>query len=271
MKKPKSPVATLFGLLTPSPRSLRGLMHAANSFHEVNVDWQPRSERVVVLAPHMDDEVLGCGGAIAIHKRAGSHVTVVFLTDGRQGSSSLAGLKGQALRDAEEKLVRERKIEAEAARASLGIDEIVFLDAPDGRLLEDRGAPAKLRAVLAAKRPEIVYLPSHLEQHPDHRAANDLLLEAVAGTGLEFFCHAYEVWTPHYPNCLVGIDDVIEAKMQALSHYRSQLAEADFERGILGLNAYRAMMRPRPGRKYAEAFLSLPLGAYSALYRRYST
>ena len=100
MKKRKSPVATLLGLLTPSPPSLRGLLHAANSFHEVDVDWQPGAERVVVLAPHMDDEVLGCGGAIALHKRAGAHVTVVFLTDGRQGSSSLAGLMGQALRDA---------------------------------------------------------------------------------------------------------------------------------------------------------------------------
>jgi N-acetylglucosamine malate deacetylase 1 len=271
MKKRKSPVATLLGLLTPSPRSLRGLLHAANSFHEVNVDWQPGAERVVVLAPHMDDEVLGCGGALALHKRAGAHVTVVFLTDGRQGSSSLAGLMGQALRAAEETLIRERKIEAEAARASLDIDEIVFLDAPDGRLLEDRDAPTKLRAVLESKRPQIVYLPSHLEQHPDHRASNDLLLAAVAGTGLEFFCHAYEVWTPHYPNCLVDIDAVIDVKKLALSHYRSQLAEADFERGILGLNAYRAMMRPRPGRKYAEAFLSLPLGEYTALYRRYST
>jgi N-acetylglucosamine malate deacetylase 1 len=271
MKKLVSPIRILKGMLAPSPRSFRGLLHAANSFHDVSIDWQPGNERVVVLAPHMDDEVLGCGGTIALHHRAGAHVTVVFLTDGRQGSSKTRGLRGEALRSAQEDVIRLRKTEAEAARVTLGADETVFLDAIDGKLSEDSAAPGKLRSVIERCRPQIVYLPSHLEQHPDHRFANDLLLTAIAGSSFEFACHAYEVWTPLYPNCLVGIDAVIETKRQALAHYRSQLAEADFEHGIMGLNAYRAMMRPRPGRKYAEAFLALPLREYTAMYQKYSS
>jgi len=271
MKKRTSLTALLRGILAPSPRSYRGLLTAANSRYTVDIDWRPGNECVVVLAPHMDDEVLGCGGAIALHRRAGAHVTVVFLTDGRQGSSALTGLRGEPLRAAQEELTRVRKAEAEGARVTLGIDELVFLDAADGALAEDAAAAGKLRTVLERTRPQIVYLPSHLEQHPDHRAASDLLLAATAGSALEFSCHAYEVWTPLYPNCLVGIDSVIETKRQALAHYRSQLSEADFEHGIMGLNAYRAMMRPQPGRSYAEAFVALSLREYASMYRQYST
>jgi LmbE family N-acetylglucosaminyl deacetylase len=271
MKTRKFATAALMNMLAPSPRSLRGLLHAAASFHDVNIDWTPGNERVIVLAPHMDDEVLGCGGTIALHHRAGAHVTVVFLTDGRQGSSALAGLHGARLQEAQDELVRVRKAEAQNARAALGVDELVFLDASDGALAADAEAPGRLRTIIEKIKPQIVYLPSHLEQHPDHRAANDVLLAAIEGSTIEFACHAYEVWLPLYPNCMVGIDSVIDTKRQALAHYRSQLAEADFEHGIMGLNAYRAMMRPRLGRRYAEAFVALPRDEYASMYRQYLT
>ena len=257
------------GFLAPSSRNYRGLLRAANSFHEVDLDWSPGSERVLVLAPHMDDEVLGCGGAIALHLRAGAVVTVVFLTDGRQGSSGLRGLTGSALQEAHRRLVGVRKAEAAAALATLGVTDVAFLDAVDGRLAEDAIVAGRLAAELMRTKPQIVYVPSYLEQHPDHRAASGILLAAAADSWSEFAVHAYEVWTPQYPNCLVSIDSVVDIKRAALAHYRSQLAEADFEHGILGLNAYRAMMRPRLDRRYAEAFCVLPFSEYAAAFRRF--
>lgn len=263
-------MALLKDIVAPPPRTLRGLLHAANSRYGVEIDWQPGNERVLVLAPHMDDEVLGCGGALALHHEAGAHITVAFLTDGSRGSTALADLHGAEFRAAQARLVGVRKAEAECARVELGIDELSFLDSPDGALAEDPEAPGKLRAIIETCRPQVVYLPSHLEQHPDHRATSALLMTAVAGSAIEFTCHAYEVWTPLYANCLVGIDSVLAIKRRALAHYRSQLEEADFEHGIVGLNAYRAMMRPRPGRRYAEAFVALPLREYLSMYLQFS-
>lgn len=262
-----SMISGLVSLLTPSPRTFRGLLHAANRFPAVTGSWEPGAERVLVIAPHSDDEVLGCGGAIALHRRAGAPVTVVVLTDGSAGSSKLRGLEGEGLRQAQEQLVETRKAESRAALAELDVDDVVFLGARDGRLAEDATIAARLAPILGRTRPEIVYVPSHLEQHPDHRAANQVLLDASHGLANPFAVHAYEVWTPQFPNCLVTIDFVIHLKRAALAHYHTQLLEADFQHGIFGLNAYRAMTQPLPGRRYAEAYCALPYNEYAALYR----
>src|SRR3984957_20844985 len=65
-----------------------GLLRVAKIFNKSALEGQPSDERIVVLAPHMDDEVIGCGGTLARHIACGSHITVVFLTDGRGGGAA---------------------------------------------------------------------------------------------------------------------------------------------------------------------------------------
>src|SRR5690348_6988030 len=76
-------------LATPSIRTYEGLLMAEDFFNGPTLDWEPEAGKVVVLAPHMDDEIIGCGGTIARHAAAGASVTVVYLTDGRRGSAAL--------------------------------------------------------------------------------------------------------------------------------------------------------------------------------------
>jgi N-acetylglucosamine malate deacetylase 1 len=233
--------------------------------------WEPGDERVVVVAPHMDDETIGCGGAVAQHVKAGGSVHVVFLTDGRhQGSGKLAGLSAEARRSAENKLVETRKQEASRALEKLGVSSIAFLDVEDGTLSADKHAAARLREVLEAQRPEVVYVPSYLEQHPDHFAASRVLLEAVADSELKFQCMAYEVWTPLFPNCLVKIDDVVELKKSALGEYRSQLADQDYLHQALALNAYRSAGFADHYGRYAEAYFAMPVDDYRRMFAEYT-
>jgi len=233
----------------------QGLLRVTKIFNKSALEWQPSDERIVVLAPHMDDEVIGCGGTLARHIACGSHVTVVFLTDGRGGG--------------EASIVATRKHEARLALAELGIERMVFLDAEDGRLGADADLVDALRSALVAARPEIVYLPFFLEEHPDHRAASALLSEAVSGSGMSFRCHGYEVWTPLFPNCLVRIDETVEAKRRAIAHYQSQLAEADYLHTALGLNAYRSSALADGECRFAEAFCAVSLSQYLDLFRCY--
>ena len=246
-----------------------GLLRTSKVFNTSALVWDPGPERVLVLAPHMDDETIGCGGALARHARAGASVHVVFLTDGRHGSGKLAGLAGEARQAEERKLIATRKEEARRALAALGVADATFLDVEDGTLSQDKEVARRLRAVLESQRPELVYVPCFLEQHPDHYAASRVLLEAARDLPHSFQCVGYEVWTPLFPNCVVRIDEVVEVKRRALSEYQSQLAELDYMHSGLGLNAYRSAAFTGNQVRFAEAYCSVPLPEYRAMFEAY--
>lgn len=262
----KAPAKFLLRALGRSARPYlrsQGLLSVTKIFNKSALEWRPSGERIVVLAPHMDDEVIGCGGTLARHIACGSHVTVVFLTDGAGGGAAGHAAAGET------SITVIRKREAQLALAELGITHLVFLDAEDGRLGAAAYVVDALRAALAAARPDIVYLPFFLEEHPDHRAASTLLAAAVSGAGMSFQCHGYEVWTPLFPNCLVRIDETVEAKRRAIGHYRSQLAEVDYMHTALGLNAYRSSALLDAECRFVEAFYAVPLPQYLDLFRSY--
>src|SRR5574337_1017696 len=131
----------------------------------------PPKGRVLVLAPHADDESLGCGGALALHHRQGDGVKVVVATDGAAGDP-LGYYKDYDYREL-------RRGEARRAAAILGINELVFWGYPDGKLAEARDLSERLASLLAADRPDIVYRPSTREIHPDQWALGAGVEEAL--------------------------------------------------------------------------------------------
>jgi N-acetylglucosamine malate deacetylase 1 len=231
---------------------------------------EPGGERVIVLAPHMDDEVIGCGGTIYKHTRKGADVMVVFLTDGRYGSKALLQYSGQERRRREIEVAATRRIEAEQALQVLGVKDAVFLDAEETALTTTPSLQKSLRDILAARRPDIVYLPFFLEEHIDHRAVSQVLQGAVQDLRLDFDCCGYEVWTPLFPNYLVEIGDVVDIKRRALAEYRSQLADNDYINTSLGLNAYRSgALLETAG--FVEAFYRIGRKEYLELFCSYAS
>jgi LmbE family N-acetylglucosaminyl deacetylase len=254
--------------LTPRRmQSLRALISASAIHNQRPTVRQPESGKITVLAPHMDDEVLGCGGTIARHVQAGADVSVIFLTDGRYGGGGHAALTEPERGRRQRELVDIRKEEARRAGEILGVKSITFLDAEDGRLRADSLVPQRLRAILERERPHLVYLPFFLENHVDHCAASDMLIAATTGTKQNFECRCYEVWTPLFPNIVVEIDTTIELKRRALACYRSQLADMDYVHTGIGLNAYRSSAIGCKTARFAEAFFALPLADYGRLHR----
>jgi len=251
-----------------------GLLQVSGVYNKSAMVWQPGAEKILVLAPHMDDETIGCGGTLALHAQRGAQITVVFLTDGRNGSSEVNVLTGEERERKQQELVELRTTEARAALQRLGVNRMVCLDAEDGALDKCAWVAEKLRDVLLKHQPEIVYLPFYLEEHPDHRATSQVLLDAVAGTSLQFQCMGYEVWTPLFPNCLVRIDSTVETKKQALAEYRSQLQQCDYLHASIGLNAHRSagLLNPKGFQGgYAEAFYATPLPQYREQFTTYGS
>jgi N-acetylglucosamine malate deacetylase 1 len=248
-----------------------GLLHVSGVYNRTAMVWTPGAERVLVLAPHMDDETIGCGGTLALHAECGADITVCFLTDGRNGSSQLSTLHGKERERRQRELVETRKQEARRAMRELGIKkDIVCLDAEDGALRATSWAADRVGQVLRETEPELVYLPFYLEEHTDHRAASSVLIEAARGRYEHFQCVGYEVWTPLFPNCLVRIDATLAKKKAALSKYETQLADMDYLHSSLGLNAHRSagLLDARGG--HAEAFFITSFLDYSTQYSRYA-
>jgi LmbE family N-acetylglucosaminyl deacetylase len=215
----------------------------------------------------MDDEVLGCGGTLARHARAGASITVAFLTDGRHKVDSDVNATGAAREKLERELMDARAREALEAAAILGVGDVRFFGAAAGRLSSSDAISDQVHSLLAALTPSIIYLPFFTDRHPDHRAVSRILLDAAPAND-SFECRGYEVWAPLPANLLVSIDPSLDAKLKALACYRSQLAHTDFVHIGIGLNAYRAS-GVGTGCRHAEAFCALPHAEYRDLHENW--
>jgi LmbE family N-acetylglucosaminyl deacetylase len=203
----------------------------------------------LAVAPHPDDESLGCGGALCLHAAVGARTTVVFLTSGELGLKHLE----------REEAWRIREQEARAAADILGVAGVRFLRGPDWQLLEAvETTAAALRPILEAEAPQVLYLPHPEESHPDHQAAARIVGLALQGRKPPTELFGYEVWTPLMIHDRVqDVTNVMARKLRAVRCHRSQLAGIRYDRAIRGLNQYRGALTARC--RYAEVFRRLDL------------
>lgn len=191
-------------------------------------------KRALIIAPHQDDETLGCGGIIALKCQNHVPVSVVFLADGHGSHKRYANIESR-------EIIQMRKEEAITALVTLGVDKsaIHFLDFPDGSLFElyrtnHRDAIEKLVEIFIETEPEEVYVTFHGDVHKDHEAAYQLTRIAIAHTNIQVKLFQYPIWSMWYPwrasyrvndffhIYRVPVHAVLEIKKQALLAYRSQ-------------------------------------------------
>lgn len=211
----------------------------------------PLPGRVLVFAPHPDDEIAGPGGTLCLHRRQQDPVRVVIATDGIAGDPE--GRFDKATYSAL------RRAESGRGLHEIGVDDVVFWGFPDSCELSPVDLELGVRKAteeVQRFRPDIVYLPWGREGHPDHHATHLCVSRALERTTFRGTAYGYEVWHAMIPDLIVDITPVIEAKRRAIAQHRSQLAYASFDHCILGLNAYRSLIHAR-GRGYGEAFAIL--------------
>ena len=239
------------------PADLRRLARAVRSQRGSEVvTGLPRFKRALVIAPHPDDETLGCGGTMALLADRGAEVTVLTATDGE-------ATRGSRLPAAE--TGRRRRAEAERAAAVAGATPR-FLGLPDGKLsdrLEE--LTAALGAAIDELEPEAVFAPWLLDGTSDHRAVAEALRLALADADAEGAPEVwgYEVWTALVPNRIVEISSVIERKREALAAHETAALALDLSADE-GLRRWRSM-QSLGGRGWAEAFLATSAPGYLAL------
>jgi LmbE family N-acetylglucosaminyl deacetylase len=202
------------------------------------------AETVLVVAPHPDDESIGCGGTICLHRRRGDRVQAAFLTSGERGIAGVPYETARAIREAE----------ATAAGEELSLAKLDFLRMPDLGVAEQiESGVHQLRAILNTSTPEVIYLPHPSETHPDHQAALPLVRRALVGLTVRPELRLYEIWSPFTAHGWAeDISPFMRQKLRAVRCYQSQLATFRYDRAVRGLNQYRGCLAA--GCRYAEVF-----------------
>lgn len=229
--------------------------------------------RVLVVLAHPDDPEFYCGGTVARWVAEGREVTYCLLTRGDKGDDEI-GTDPEAL-------ARKRVAEQRAAAKILGVDEVIFLDHPDGYLTPDLALRRDVVRIIRQVRPEIIitcdptnFFPSdRYINHSDHRAAGQATLDAVfpaAGSGLYFpELLRKEGLAPHkveqvyvagaqHPNTVVNITEFFDRKIAALREHTSQIPDME----SLEENLRERMLdvdSPPDAPRYIERFMRIDL------------
>ncbi|MGE5627280.1 MAG: PIG-L deacetylase family protein [Solirubrobacterales bacterium] len=197
---------------------------------------------ILIIAPHEDDDVIGCGGLLA--KNRGKIIKVVFITDGRYGSDAISA----------EELVGVRKSEAIHALNYLGINDIDFLG------VEDRSADKNIELISDKlgnlEQYENIFIPNILDAHVDHKATAFAVYCALKKyRNANSAIWMYEIWSPLNPNVIIDISNFVEIKKKAINMHESQKQCYDYAEKIIGLNSYRAISVPaKDNVQYCEAY-----------------
>ena len=201
-------------------------------------EWSsPGGRRVLAVAPHPDDEAIGCGGTLLRHKARGDAITIAYITDGRRSRALGLGAEEMAAR---------RRQEAIAAARALGADRVEWIGLPEGDWEAVQLRPI-LHELLHVGMPEIVYAPSRVDFHSEHCRVAEALALALAELPLEAKARLriYQVQTPLTRvlcNLVADTSDVVVECAGVLGVYVTQ-------RG----NMARALRQ----RRYAAAYYGL--------------
>ena len=210
--------------------------------------------KILIISPHPDDEVLGCGGTIAKHNADGNDVFLCIVTTAYTPEWS-------------SEFIEKRKEEVENSSMILGIKKTYFLNYPTVKLdtIPQKDLNHALITILDKLKPEIVYIPFKGDLNRDHRLifeaslvatrplknssvrrilAYEILSETEWGNPLELFS----------PNVYVDISNTLEKKMNAMVAYQSELRDYPHPRHQDVIRALAVKRGSEAGLKYAEAF-----------------
>lgn len=215
--------------------------------------------RVVVVAPHADDEILGCGGAIAKFIRLKHEVFIVIATNANIGAPELYS----------EEDIQNIRAEAKASHKFLGINDTIFCDfpAPSLNFYPEYRISLEFSKIFRDISPEILFLPFPGDLHQDHKAIYRSAL--VAARPINNNCikkiYCYETlseteWSPMHeksfiPNSFIDVSEDFEKKINAFKFFKSQLKDFPHTRSIEAISALGTYRGATIGVEKAEAFI----------------
>lgn len=218
------------------------------------------NENVLVIAPHCDDEILGCGGVIAKYISEGCPVYVAIVTNGNLGAPEIFPKEGT------------EKVRSEALKAHklLGVEDTFFLDFPAPKLdsIPAYKLSIEINKLITKYEITTLYIPHRGDIHKDHRITYEASLVAarpVNGCSVKKI-YAYETlseteWAPPFgddafiPTVFEDISGYIDQKIEAFKCYGTQIKEFPHSRSLQMIGSLSNFRGTTVGVEHAEAFM----------------
>ncbi len=215
--------------------------------------------KILIIAPHPDDEILGCGGLVSKYSGEGRKVYVLVVTRGTPKLYS------------EERIVNVRR-EALQAHTLLGVTETVFLDfyAPELDITSQAEIAGSISSIIQRFAVDTIFIPHRGDIHSDHRVVYNASIVAgrpVAGSTVKNI-YAYETlseteWAAPFgddafiPTHFVDVSDTFDKKLEAMSCFKSQLKPFPNSRSLEAIEALAKFRGATVGVLRAEAFMTV--------------
>jgi LmbE family N-acetylglucosaminyl deacetylase len=222
----------------------------------------PDGNRLLIIAPHQDDDIIGCGGLILHAVREKKEIIPIYLSDGKNH------IPGYLL----EEVPKIRKKEAIDVWNTIGGIKPIFLDIPNKNFEVNEENAKKIYHSLRKYKPDSLFIPFFLEDSDIHRKSNHLLLLANKfGPLPNLKVWAYQTSTMICPNVGIEISDVFDKKIELMKMWESQNTVFNYAHYTKGLNIYNGFFLKDKKNKspHVELFFVVSLEEYTGLLDSY--
>ncbi|MFC1621023.1 PIG-L deacetylase family protein [Candidatus Omnitrophota bacterium] len=218
--------------------------------------------KILVVAAHPDDEVLGCGATIARHVKSGHAVYVLILGEG-------ISARYKDRKDAKKKDISGLKAQAREASRILGVKKIFFSDFPDNSFdsVPILKIIKEIEKIKKAIRPHVIYTHHYGDLNVDHRIAYNAVLTACRPLKNETVREIYSFEVPSStewsgpnkkeyftPDRFVDASDGIDRKLKAMKCYRGEMRAYPHPRSLKAVRFHAAKRGSEAGLRFAESF-----------------
>ena len=210
----------------------------------------PKNKKIIVLAPHPDDEIIGPGGSLIEASKNLCKVEIIYLTSGKECEKE------------------EREKELKKVCDNLNFSYYIIGGVANKALIGSN----KIINILINSRPDIIFIPFFLDDNIDHKKTNTLFYE-ICSSENKFISHKLEVWSyqvynPLIVNKVIDISANIKKKEKLIRFYKSQFKSRDWAHYSLGMNAWNSrFLNKREGKGWAECFFVQTLAEYLEFYK----
>ena len=217
--------------------------------------------KILILAAHPDDEILGCGGLMAKYLEKNVEFRVVFIGEGSSCRFDLSQIVEI------DKAIQNRNKSAINAMDNIGIRDFKFFDLPCGRF--DTIPIIEINKIIESEirefKPEAIFTHSKKDVNKDHRLVHESTIMATRPWTSNFIPSVYSYEVPSssewnfedsfWPNYFIEINELqLEKKIHAFSMYKDEMRNYPFPRSKEGLKTMAMYRGIQSGFKYAEAF-----------------